>query len=221
MIINPMDDLASNEIRAFARGDASPSPFFGNAVRDFFLQRMVAAFQSLDSKSPHQLAAEFSDIVGENREQKSSFSDGMNRHREEAVEMLRARNEEIPSFQALFDARALACAEGLARRAGVLDECKAAGIDRLLERPLIKTGIGAYFALWYTRVVPTIGTPPQFEGSDSRDMHHAMSAAAIGARFFVCQERRLHRLLELVIECGLADFKIVDLDGFLRELSDP
>jgi hypothetical protein len=47
-----------------------------------------------------------------------------------------------------------------------------------------------------------------------------MSAAAIGARFFVCQEKRLRRLLELLIETGLADFKIVDLDGFLRELPD-
>jgi hypothetical protein len=47
-------------------------------------------------------------------------------------------------------------------------------------------------------------------------MRHVMSAAAYGAKFFVCRETRLRRL----IESGLADFKTVDLDGFLRELPD-
>jgi hypothetical protein len=65
-----------------------------------------------------------------------------------------------------------------------------------------------------------MGPPPEFKGSDSRDMQHVMSAAAYGARFFVCQERRLRRLIDLLMESGLADFKIVDLDDFLRALPD-
>jgi hypothetical protein len=220
-LIRPMDELASNEIRAFARGEASPSPFFQNAVRKLFLSRMAAAFLGMDRKSPQQLAAEFSDIVGDNRKDKSSFTERMNELRDEAVELLRKHSEEIPPpFRELFDARAAAFAEGLADRAGVLHECKAAGIEKLIERPLIRTGIAAHFALWYTRIIPTMGPPPEFKGSDSRDMQHVMSAAAYGARFFVCQERRLRRLVDLLIESGLADFKIVALDDFLRELSD-
>jgi hypothetical protein len=219
-LIRPMDELASNEISAFARGEASPSPYWENAKREFFLRLMNTAFRGADRKSPQQLAAEFSDIVGDNREQKSSFAERMNEHRDEAVTALRGHVDEVPTFRWLFDARAAACAEGLALRAGVLDECKAAGINRLLERPLIKTGIAAYFALWYTRVVPTMGPPPEVVGSDSRDMQHVMSAAAYGARFFVCQEKRLRRLIELLIESELVDFNIVDLDGFLRALPD-
>ncbi len=182
---------------------------------------MLAAFRGLDRKSPYQLKAEFSDIVAKNREQKSLFSEKMNRRCEEAMEMLREHNEKIPTFPTVFIALARHAAEDLARHARVLDECKAAGIERLLERSLIKTGIGASLALYYTRLVPTKGTPPQFRGSDLRDMHHAISAAAIGATFFVCREERLRRMLELVIDCGLADFKVVDLDSFLRQLPDP
>jgi hypothetical protein len=216
-----MDELASNEIRAFARGEASPSPFFENSVRKLFLSRMAAAFLGMDRKPPQQLAAEFSDIVGDNRKDKSSFTERMNEHRDEAQKILREHGEKAPALREFFDDRAASLAEGLANRAGVLDECKAAGIDRLLERPLIRTGIAAHFALWYTRIVPTMGPPPEFVGSDSRDMHHVMSAAAYGTRFFVCREKRLRRLIELLIESGLADFKIVDLDGFLNELPDP
>jgi hypothetical protein len=220
-LIRPIDELASNEIKAFARGEASPSPFFENAVRKLFLSRMAAAFLGMDRKSPQQLAAEFSDIVGDNRKDKSSFMERMNERRDEAVELFSEHSEEIPPpFRELFEARAAAFAEGLADRAGVLDECKAAGIEKLTERPLIRTGIAAHFALWYTRVIPTMGPPPEFKGSDSRDMQHVMSAAAYGARFFVCQEKRLRRLIELLIDSGLADFKIVDLDDFLRELPD-
>ena len=220
-VINPTDYLVSNEIRAFARGDTSPSPFLENADLQVLLPRMDGVLRGIDKKSLHQLKAEFSNIVGENRHQKSSFAIRMNRHREEAVKTLRGHNEEIPTLRTSFAARALLAAEDLARRAGVLNECKAAGIERLLERPLIRTGIGAYFALWYTRVVSTKGSPPQFYGSDLRDMRHAISAAAIGATFFVCQDCRLRGVLERLNECGLADFKVVDLDSFLRQLPDP
>lgn len=166
----------------------------------------------MDRKSPQQLATEFSDIVGDNRKDKSSFTERMNELRDEAVELLREHSEEIPPpFRELFDARAAAFAEGFADRVGVLDECKARGVEKLVERPLIRTGIAAHFALWYTRIIPTTGPPPEFKGSDSRDMQHVMSA---------CQERRLRRLIDLLIESGLADFKIVDLDDFLRELPD-
>jgi hypothetical protein len=130
-LIRPMDELATNEIRAFARGEASPSPFFENAVRKLFLSRMAAAFRDMDRKSTQQLAAEFSDIVGDNRKDKSSFTERMNEHRDEAMQLLSEHSGEIPPpFRELFDARAAAFAEGLADRAGVLDECKAAGIEK-------------------------------------------------------------------------------------------
>jgi hypothetical protein len=221
MLLKPPEELASNEIRAFARGEESPSPYWENAKRDVFLQLMVQTFRGMDGKSAQQLAAELSNIVGDNREQKSSFAERMNEHRDEAVAALRGHVDEVPSFRWLFDARAATCAENLARRAGVLDECKAAGMSRLIERPIIKAGVAAHFALWYTRVIPTSGPPPKFVGSDSRDMHHVMSAAAHSAMFFVCREKqRLPRLIELLTESNLVDFKVVDLDGFLRELPD-
>jgi hypothetical protein len=218
-LIRPVDELASNEIKAVARGEASPSPFFENPVRKLFLSRIAAAFLGMDRKSHQQLAAEFSDIVGDNRKAKSSFMERMNERRDEAVALLSQHSEETPPpFRELFDARAADFAEGLADRAGVLDACKAVGIEKLIERPLIRTGIAAHFALWYTRIIPTMGPPPEFKGSDSRDMQHVMSAAAYGARFFVCQEKRLRRLIELLMESGLADFKIVNLNDLLREL---
>jgi hypothetical protein len=69
MLIKPLDRLASGEISAFARGEASPSPFFMSAERQVFIGRMTAAFGGIDRKSPQQLGAEFSSIVGDNREQ--------------------------------------------------------------------------------------------------------------------------------------------------------
>jgi hypothetical protein len=46
---------------------------------------MATAFVGMDRKSPQQLAAEFSDIVGDNRKDKSSFPERMNERRDEAL----------------------------------------------------------------------------------------------------------------------------------------
>jgi hypothetical protein len=37
----------------------------------------------------------------------------------------------------------------------------------------------------------------------------------------VCEDKRLHRLVELLIESELANFKIVNLDALLSELPAP
>jgi hypothetical protein len=217
-IANDMETLVVNELRSFARGEASPSPFLESAVRQQLLDGMAAATDGMDRKSPHQLQVELAVFVRKIRHQNVSFSDGMNQGRGQAEELRQELGVKIPTFQQAFDHRALRLVEYLARRAGLLDECKAVGISGLLERPLLKTAIGANLALWYTREFPKGALTPQFELSDSRDMHHATAATAVGARFFVCQEKRLRRMLGLVRECGLASFDIVDLDSLLREL---
>src|SRR5438128_924774 len=106
-----METLFVNEVGSFARGEPSPSPFLESAVQQHLIKGIAAATDGMDKKSPHQLQVELADFVSDIGQQKSSFCGGMNQARGQAEELRRRLGAETPTFQQVFDDRALALAE--------------------------------------------------------------------------------------------------------------
>lgn len=223
-IIKPVDVLAADEFRAFARGDPRPSSFFRDMDAKCLVWSLDEEFRDANKKSPTELAAQLREVVVKNWKQKETFADGMNEWRKEVLEMLRGRNipsehaKQIEELRRAFDDRVAAFAEHLVRRAGVLDECRTRGIERLLEQPSIKAGFGAIIALCWTRGVPVTGPTAEFQRGDSRDMQHVIAAAAIGTDVFVCRDKRLRDVVAIASECGWVDLKGATLDTFLEQI---
>src|SRR5262249_29171886 len=153
------------------------------------------------------------------------FKDGLNKWRDEVLELLRsrktprAREEEITTLRGVFDALVGKFGEYLVHAAGVLDECRAQGFDKLLQLPPIRAGLGVVLALCWTRAVPVTGFTGKFAWSDSRDMQHVVCATSIGVEVFVCREEHLPKVIALAVECGWMDLKAVTLDTFLKQMS--
>jgi hypothetical protein len=221
-IIHQMETLATGEIGAYARGEPSPNPFLEGDDFHTFLRPYRALFDDLDRKPLRELAI-IAQIIADNRKQKSSFAAVMNEGKGKAAEEILDQFGSYPSFQQVWDDRSRSFAEGFARRAMFSEECRTLGFEGLLERPIVRVGVAAYMALWYTHEFPLRGPTRAFKGSDSRDMHHLVSAVAARANVLVCQEKpqpaKLPGTVELLREHSLVDLRVVDLDDLLRELS--
>jgi hypothetical protein len=114
------------------------------------------------------------------------------------------------SFAEFFEQGSGNVAESFAQRAGVLEACKQRGIEGLLRIKSVRMGVGAALSLIYEQMFE--GWSPKI--SDSRDLQHAVSAAAV-AQTFVTNDKRLRDSLSRIPIDG---FTVIDLQGFLAPI---
>lgn len=214
--INQTAALVTQDIHAYF-GRGSGSPFLAGAAGDVFLRGLRGVMEDARSKTCQELARDLSDVIEANDRQKWSFSDGMNEGRGQAVKECEKRGIPYPSFDQVWEIFAVRMLQAWASRAGLVGDLKAAEIEGLLRRRIVRVSIAANLALWYTREFPIEGPTPAFEPSDSRDLHHVLSAVAADADVFVCQERRLPRVMDLIRDY-LAPLHVIQLDGLIARI---
>jgi hypothetical protein len=215
--INQTAALVTQDIHAYVLGRGRASPFLAGADRDHFLRGLRGVMDDARAKTPEELARDLSGVVEENKRQKWSFSEGMNEGRGRAAKELRERGIPYPSFDQVWEIYSVRMLQNWASRAGLVGALKADETEGLLRRRVVRVSIAASLALWYTREFPIEGPPPKFRPSDSRDLHHVLSAAAADAEMFVCQEYRLPRVIEL-IQGYICPLQVTNLDGLIARI---
>ncbi len=147
-------------------------------------------------------------VNSENREQKQAFLDGVRKsHVETAggLEELREKNE-IPTFEQYLESGAEEFALAFARSFGVAEECRRRGLSNLLKIPSVRAMVGVGMSFIYRTAVEKKSP----KGSDSRDLQHAVCAAA-AADVFVTHDVDLSLLLHRVPIKGLRVLRLHQL----------
>jgi hypothetical protein len=215
--INQTGALLTQDIHSYVFGRERLSPFLAGADRDRFLRGLRGVMDDALAKPPEQLARDLSTVIEENQGQKWSFSEGMNEARGLVEKEYRERGIPYPSFDQVWEIYSVRMLQNWASRAGLVGALKADETEGLLRRRVVRVSIAASLALWYTREFPIEGPPPKFRPSDSRDLHHVLSAAAADAEMFVCQEYRLPRVIEL-IQGYICPLQVTNLDGLIARI---
>lgn len=183
-------EILEDDVRHFAfNGERANSPFEGN--------RQAAHIRSvLWSIVEGQIGLrELEATIGEDRDQKTAFLASVKKSRAEAageVEEFRKANH-IPSFEQFFEDGAEAHVRAFIESFGIAEECKRRGLDKLLRIPSIRALVGLGMSFMYGIMVDKISP----RRSDSRDLQHAVCAAA-AADIFVTHDEELAFLLNRV-----------------------
>ena len=200
-------DILEDDIRHFAfNGERANTPFEGDRqaahIRSV-VQGIVDARIGL---------RELEAAIGEDRDQKSAFLDSVNKSRAETaggLEELRKKGE-IPSFEQFFEDAAKEHVLAFIQSFGVSKECERRGLDKLLRIPSIRAMIGLGMSFIYGIAVEKKSP----KGSDSRDIQHAVCAAA-AADIFVTHDDKLTHLLRRV---RIRGFRVMRLDELLKDI---
>ena len=198
-MVKPCDQLLTDDLRAYAATGEAARPFIGadlqNIITDGISELVETDGEDLDEEMIAALEAA--------RGQKERF-----------LEHLRDAAQPGPaaaaSFEQYFASAGPAMAKSLAQRAGVADECEQRGIAGLLELRSVRMSVGASLSFNYARALEGAPAP----GGDSRELLHAVSAAAVAATL-VTDDARLRRILARV---PLANFEVIDLPTFLLKI---
>jgi hypothetical protein len=203
-MVKPCDQLLTDDIRAYAATGEAARPFIDADVQNVLSDGIGELIETDgDDRDEDLLAA-----LEETRRSKEQFRDAMLR----PLESVRQQAESVSciTFEEYFSAGAAAFSERVADRQGVLEQCQQRGIEGLLavRSSRMMTGATLSFAFGWT-----------FEGhspkpSDSIDLLHAVSAAAV-ADIFVTDDARLRKLLTRV---PLENFQVIGLPAFLSSL---
>src|SRR6266851_2322133 len=198
--------ILEDDIKHFAyNGERSNTPFEDERT----VARIRAAVRRVidDPLSVKGLAG----VVREDREQKKAFLDAVKKSRgdtAEGLEEIRKRNE-IPPFERYFANSAQEFALALARSFGVAEGCERRGLNNLLKIPSVRAMTAAGMSFIYRTAVEKKSP----KGSDSRDLHHAVCAAA-AADIFVTHDDELAILLDRIPSKG---FRVMRLHQLLKE----
>ena len=119
------------------------------------------------------------------------------------------------TFEQYWREAAIRAAEDAAQRVGVLDECRARGIEGLLEIPSVRMAVGSALSLIFAQAREKSAQAPRRQ--DSRDLQHAVMAAS-SATVFVTDDGKLLRTVKRV---PMPRFDVVDLPEFLAQLRSP
>lgn len=196
-------EILEDDVRHFAfNGERANSPFEGN--------RQAAHIRSvLCSIVDGQIGLrELEATIGEDHDQKTAFLASVKKSRAEAageVEEFRKAND-IPSFEEFFEDGAEAHVRAFVESFDIAEECKRRGPDKLLRIPSVRALVGLGMSFMYGIMVDKI-SPTR---SDSRDLQHAVCAAA-AADIFVTHDEDLAFLLNRVPIKGLQVLRLHEL----------
>lgn len=192
-----------DEIRAYATGLSKPSPY---VVLD------MSPLLSLRT-SDYRLVEQF---ARETRQQKGAFYDFSDRQRHDLARKsgsdslrIRLAPDARRSFEEYFEMNALEFAKNLAEKARVLPQAEERGLGPLLNLRSVRLAVGSNLSLVYSQIFEN-RAPQQ---GDSRDMHHAIAAAA--ADVFVTNDARFAQCLRRIPEVPV---EVIDLKILLSRL---
>ena len=180
--------ILEDDVRHFAfNGERANTPFEKGASQVLSKVRLVVegriGFKELEA------------VIAEDREQKKVFLDGVKRSNAEiATELENFRKARgIPSFADFLadgmGAQVLTFVESF----DVAEECKRRGLDKLSSIPSIRTLVGLGMSFMYRTTVEKKSP----KSSTSRDIHHAVCAAA-AADVFITHDSELSYLLNRI-----------------------
>jgi hypothetical protein len=199
-MVKPCDQLLTDDIRAYAATGAADRPFI-----DANLQNIISdGIGELIETDGEELDEDMVALLREVRGRKERFRD-----------LLRAPDDRAESGDLTFDEylrREMPLVlEAHARAAGVLDACRARGVDGLFNLRSVRAAIGVVLSYAYGQSFE--GWSPK--GSDFFDLLHVPCAAAV-AETFVTDDARLQKAISRV---PLEGFEVLDLPGFLQRVS--
>jgi hypothetical protein len=178
-VIKPHAELLRDDVVAYAKGEARPSPF----TTEFpgFLQFLTPRRADL----PGLLG-----VVRDTQKQKLETQANFRRAKDSDSQYFKTRHKgPRPSFREYLDRHSLEMAKKLAGRFAVSHECRNRGFDGLLQIRSVKLYIGSGLSHAYAQIFEGRAPKP----GDSRDLHHAVLASA--ADSFVTQDTEFARIL--------------------------
>ncbi len=201
-IIKFHPNLLEDDIRSFAHGGKLRSHFMAPPPR------FTQVFVDHGENHLHILRQ----IANETQKQIQAFRNEMNQKYNQLLRPLAAqiiRQNQQQSFADYWNELSVPFAEQLADKAGVLPDCQARGMNRLLEVRSVKLATLAQLSLGYANTYERGAV----ERGDSRDMQHAVLAS--GTRTFVTDDPRLGRVLTRIL---IPDFEVINLPTLLSRL---
>jgi hypothetical protein len=201
-------NVLEDDIRHFAyNGERANPPFEKNREADrirLVTQRIIdgrLGFKELEA------------AIDEDDEHKRAFEEGIKKSQAETATILEEfrKTNEVPSFEQFFEDGAEAHALAFVKTFGVAvaEECERRGLDKLLKIPSVRIMVGHGMSLIYRIAVDG----KVAKGSASRDLQHALCAAA-AADVFVTHDKELAFLLHRV---PIKGFRVLGLHQLLEE----
>jgi hypothetical protein len=204
-MVKPCDQLLADDLRAYAATGEAARPFI-----DANLQNTISdGIGELIETDGEELDDDLIAALEQASRHKERFLPVMRDAQSDNQKMAEAAAGQV-NFDQYFEAMAPPVAQGLADRAGVLEECEGRGIKGLLNIRSVRMQIGVTLSFDYAASFEEL--EPKF---DSRDLLHAASAAAV-AETFVTDDAQLRRIVARV---PLEDFEVLDLPTFLQRVS--
>jgi hypothetical protein len=196
--------ILEDDIRHFAfNGEGAGTPYQREPTNIWaILQRVIEGRMS---------AKQLDAVIGEDREQKREFLEGVRKSRADTTNELEELRKlgAIPSFEQFFEDGAEKFVLDFIGSFDVAEECKRRGVDKLLRIPSIRAMVGLGMSFIYRTAVE--GKTPR--SSALRDLQHAPSAAA-GADIFVTHDEELAFLFRRV---PIKGFRVMRLHELLED----
>lgn len=148
-------------------------------------------------------------VVQETEDGKLEVKVGLEQIKAYALDRLAEFNGKYPSFEETYNILSAREAVALAERFGVLDECRAKGIDGLLQIKSVKVFVGAVTSLHYALVFDNC----KVDNGYWHDLQHAVVASATDA--FVTQDETWRKILERI---PIDNFEVIDLKTLAQQV---
>jgi hypothetical protein len=204
-LIKPCDQLLIDDIRAYAARGEPDRPFVRGAMQN----AVAAGIAALIESDGEEIEDEFLAALEEAKKQKAQLRDIIVAART-GIDSA-AGPYERPSFEEYWKTRAAGAAEGLARSAGVVEECARRGIEGLLDVKSVRMAAGAVLSAAYASAFEH----EEDQAIERLDVHHPIAAAAV-AETFVTDDVRLRVSPARV---PMRDFAVMNLQEFLQRLA--
>jgi hypothetical protein len=202
-IIKTHNEIIRGDIDAYANGTPPPSKFQAPypRLRDIFWDHTANYYKTLDGYAR--------DTIDEVTTFKKDLDDSFEKFIRPLVEDERNKNEPQQPFADYWNAISEAWAEQMADKHGRLKECKAKGLNGLLNIHSLRVYVGAHLSLCYANSYEV----KRFNRGNSRDMHHVVCSSAVP--IFVTHDERLTKLLLRMPAPGL---EVTTLQSLLKRL---
>jgi hypothetical protein len=181
-IIKRQPEIIDGDMRAYAHGQTAPSKFQEPypGMNDLFWDHTAKHYKELDGYARDTNAQ----VTAFAKELDDLFNNLVRPMAKEAKE-----SKQQQPFAEYLDEMEEPYLEQLAKKYGMLDECKQKGLSGLLDVHSIRVTTRAQLSLTYSNMYEK----EKFARGNSRDMHHVACASAVPV--FVTHDKSLTRLL--------------------------
>jgi hypothetical protein len=198
-MVKACDQLLTDDIRGYAALGEASRPYISADLQNTISSGIAELVESDGEELDEEMIAALEVAAGQTQQ----FYDRL------ASQIMKAKSFG-PSFDDYFQVQVPGLLETCAANAGVIDECRARGLDGLRTIPSVRAAIDVTLSCAYGQ---------SFEGwsvneGDPFNLRHVPCAVS-AAETFVTNDKHLHRALSRV---QLDGFEVTDLPGFLARL---